>query len=125
MRCAQLLVDSELLFHLDVEDAIRERGDDGLVRDLGDLEAGVVEAPDVLLVGLSWLLLDAAYIVRGRWAVASALEVGDEAVAHLVPGGDRARWQVQEPGAGTILENHRKPVRHDFIIAVGRFDARL
>ena len=50
LRCAQLLVDGELLLHLDVTDAIRERGDDGLVRHLGDLEADVVEALDVLLV---------------------------------------------------------------------------
>ena len=55
----------------------------------------------------------------------SALDVGDEAVAHLVPGGDRAVLQVQEPGAGSILESHGKPVRHDFLIAVGRFDAQL
>ena len=60
LRCAELLVDSELFLHLDVTDAVRECGDDGLVRDLGDLEAGVVEALDVLLEGLSWLLLDAA-----------------------------------------------------------------
>ena len=33
--------------------------------------------------------------------------------------------QVQEPGAGPILESHGKPVRHDFFIAVGRFDAQL
>ena len=60
LRCAKLLVDSQLFLHLDVTDAIREHRDDGLVRDLGDLEAGVVEALDVLLEGLSWLLLDAA-----------------------------------------------------------------
>ena len=53
-------MDSELFLHLDVTDAVRERRDDGLVRDLGDLEAGVVEALDVLLEGLSWLLPDAA-----------------------------------------------------------------
>ena len=57
--CAQHLMDGELLLHLDVTDAIRERGDDGLVRHLGDLEANIVEALDVLLEGLSWLLLDA------------------------------------------------------------------
>ena len=33
--------------------------------------------------------------------------------------------QVQEPGAGSILESHGKPVRHDFLITVGRFDAQL
>ena len=47
--CAQLLVDGELLLHLDVTDAIREHGDDGFVRHLGDLEAGAVEALDVFL----------------------------------------------------------------------------
>ena len=52
LRRAQLLVDSELFLHIDVTDAIGERGDDGLVRDLGDLEASVVEPLDVLLEGL-------------------------------------------------------------------------
>ena len=33
--------------------------------------------------------------------------------------------QVQEPGASSILESHGKPVRHDFLIAVGRFEAQL
>ena len=33
--------------------------------------------------------------------------------------------QVQDPGAGPILESHGKLVRHDFLIAVGRFDAQL
>ena len=75
-------MDSKLFLHLDVTDAVGERGDDGLVRDLGDIEASVVEALDVLLEGLSWLLLDAAQVTRGRRAVASALEVGDETLAH-------------------------------------------
>ena len=52
-------MDVQLLLHLDVTDAVGERRDDG-IRDLGDLEAGVVEALDVLLEGLSWLLLDAS-----------------------------------------------------------------
>ena len=85
----------------------------------------VVEALDVLLEGLSWLLLDAAQVTRSWLAVTSALEVGDEAVAHLVPGGDRAVLQVQEPGAGSILQSHGKPVLHDFLIAVGCFEAQL
>ena len=33
--------------------------------------------------------------------------------------------QVQESGAGTILESHGKPVHHDFLVAVGCFDAQL
>ena len=33
--------------------------------------------------------------------------------------------QVQEPGTRSILESHGKLVRHDFLIAVGRFDAQL
>ena len=94
---AHVLMYGKLLLHLDVADAVGERGDDGLVRDLGDLETSVVEALDVLLEGLSWLLPDAAQVTRGRQAVASALEVGDEAVVHLIPGGDGARMQVQEP----------------------------
>ena len=44
-------MDSQLLLHLDVMDAVGERGDDGLVRHLGDLETNVVEALDVLLQG--------------------------------------------------------------------------
>ena len=71
------------------------------------------------------MLLDAAQVTHGRWAVASALEVGDEAVAHLVRGGNRALRQVQESGVSTILESHRKPVRHDFLVAVGLSDAQL
>ena len=53
-------MDGELFLHLDFADTVRKRGDDGLVCDLGDLEVGAVEALDVLLEGLSWLLLDAA-----------------------------------------------------------------
>ena len=81
----------ELLPHIDIADATRKCRNDGLMRHLGDLETNVVEALDVLLQGLSWLLLDAAQVTRSRRAVASALEVGDEAVAHLILGGDRAR----------------------------------
>ena len=81
-------MDSELFLHLDVTDTVGECEDDGLVRHLGDLEAGVVEALDVLLGGLSWLLLDATQVTRGRRTVSSALEVGNEAVAHFVPGGN-------------------------------------
>ena len=53
-------MDCEFLLHFDITDAVKKCGDDGLVRHLGDLEANVVEALDVLLEGLSWLLLDAA-----------------------------------------------------------------
>ena len=56
-----------------------------------------VEALDVLLQGSSWLLLDAGQVARDLGTVASALEVGDEVVAHLIPGGNRAWGQVQEP----------------------------
>ena len=89
-------MDGELLLHLDVADAIRECRDDGLVRHLGNLEANVVETLYILLQGLSRLLLDAVQVTRGRRAVVSALQVRDEAVAHLVPGGDGAGRQVQE-----------------------------
>ena len=41
-----------------------------------------------------------------RTSTMSALEVGDEAVAQLVLGGDRAVLQVQEPGVSPILESH-------------------
>ena len=71
------------------------------------------------------MLLDVAQVTRGQRAVASALEVGDEAVAHLVPRGDRAWRQVQEPRTSTVLESHGEPVRHDFLITVGRLDAQL
>ena len=64
-------------------------------------------------------------VTRGRWTIASALEVGDEAVTHLVLGGDRAVLQAKEPGASSILESHGKPVRHDHFVVVGRFDAQL
>ena len=57
---AEVLVNGEVLLHLDVADAISERLDDVLVRHLGDLEANIVEALDVLLQGLPWLLLDAS-----------------------------------------------------------------
>ena len=66
-----------------------------------------------------------AGVAHGGWPVASTLEVGDEAGAHLVPGGDRAWSQVQEPGAGPVLERHGKPVRHDLLVSVGSFDAQL
>jgi len=78
----------ELLLYLDIVDTINERRDDGFVRHLGDLEANVVEALDVLLQGLPWLLLDALQVARGRPTVVSALEVGDEALPYLIPGGD-------------------------------------
>ena len=79
-------MDSELFLHLDVADAIREHRDDGLVGHLGDLDPCVVEALNVLLQGLSWLLLDEEQVARDQGVVASALEVGDEAGAHFVPG---------------------------------------
>ena len=80
---------------------------------------------DVLLEGLSRLLLDAAQVTRGWRAVASAQEVGDETAMHLVPRGDRAGRKVHEPGAGTILDRHGKPVHHNLLVAVGRLDAQL
>ena len=46
-------MDSQLFLHLEVVDTVGKHGDDGLVRDLGDLEAGAIEALDVLLEGLS------------------------------------------------------------------------
>ena len=115
----------QLLLHLDVAYAIGEGRDDGFFSHLGDLEASVVEALDVFLQGLPTLLLDVAQVTHGRGAVTSALEVGNEAAAHLVPRGDRAGRQVQEPGAGTILERHGKPVHHDLLVPIGGFDAQL
>ena len=53
-------MDCRLLLHLDVTDAIKEFRDDGLLSHIGNLEASAVEALDVLLQGLSRLLLDAA-----------------------------------------------------------------
>ena len=120
---AEILVDGEILLHLDIADAIDERGNDGFIRHLGNLEVNIVEALDVFLRGLSRLLLDAAQVTRGRRAVTSALEVGDEAATHLVPGGDRSHGQVQEPGACAVLEGHGELVRHDFLIATGHLDA--
>ena len=79
----------QLPLHLDVADTIGERRDDGLVRHLGDLEADVVEALDVLMEGLSWLLLDAAQVTCSRWAVASAQEL-------IEPGG-RFRSEERAP----------------------------
>ena len=70
-------------------------------------------------------MLDAAHVTHGGWPDTSALEVGDEAGAHLVPGGDCAWSQVQEPGPGPVLECHGEPVRHDLLVSVGSFDAQL
>ena len=120
-----MFMDCELLLHLDVTHAIREGQDDGLLGHLGDLKASVVEALDELLQGLSRLLLGAAQVAHGRGPVAGALEVGDESGAHLVPGGDCAWSQIQEPGAGPVLECHGKPVRRDLLVSVGSFDAQL
>ena len=80
---------------------------------------------DVLLQGLSRLLLNAAQVTHDRRTVASALEVGDETGAYLVPRADRVGTQVQELGASTILERHGKPVRHDLFVVVGRLNAQL
>ena len=55
----------------------------------------------------------------------STLEVGDEAGAHLVSRGDHAWGQIQEPGAGSVLERHGKPVRRDLFVSVGSLDAQL
>ena len=96
----------QLLFHLDVAHAVGEGRDDGLLSHLGNLEACIVEALDVLLQGLPGLLLDAAHVAHGGWPVASTLEVGDEAGAHLVPGGDHAwarfRSQVRAPSLSAM-----------------------
>ena len=59
-----------------------------------NLEASAIEALDVLLQGLSRLLLDAVQVTRGEWAITSALEVGDEAAVHLLLGRDRPLGQV-------------------------------
>ena len=85
---AQFHMDGDFLLLLDIVDAIGERRDDGFVRNLRDLEANAVEALDVLLQGLPWLLLDAPQVTRGRRAVVRALEVGDETLVHISPRGD-------------------------------------
>ena len=46
---AYVLMDGELVLHLDVLDAIIERRGDGLVRRLWDLEANIHEATYVLV----------------------------------------------------------------------------
>src|SRR3954467_915327 len=122
---AEVFMHRQLLLHLDVAHAIREGRNDGFFGHPGDLEARAIEALDVLLQGLSRLLLDAAHVAHGGRPVAGTLEVGDEASAHLVPGGDRAWGQVQEPSASTFLQRHGEPVRHDLFVPVGRFDSRL
>src|SRR3954468_7144894 len=115
----------QLLLHLDVAHAIGEGRNDGFFRHPGDLEARTVEALDVLLQGLSRLLLDAAHVAHGWRPIAGTLEVGDEASTHLVPGGDRAWGQVQEPSASTFLQRHGEPVRHDLFVPAGSFDSQL
>ena len=62
-------MDGELLLHLDIMDAIGERKDDGLVRQLGNLEADVVEVRDVFMQGLPRLLLDVEQVAHGRRTV--------------------------------------------------------
>ena len=118
-------MDGELLLHLDIAETIRKRGNDGLICHLGDLDPCTIEVLDVLLQGLSWLLLDAAQVTRRRRVVASALEVGDEALVELVPRGDRPHRKVQGPRACAVLEGHGEPVRCALLVAIGHLDAQL
>src|SRR3954469_20274706 len=122
---AEVFVHRQLLLHLDVAHAIREGRNDGFLGHPGDLEARAVEALDVLLQGLSRFLLDVAHVAHGGRPVAGTLEVGNEAGTHLVPGGDRAWGQVQEPSASTFLQRHGEPVRHDLFVPAGCFDSQL
>src|SRR3954468_731259 len=115
----------QLLLYLDVAHAIGEGRNDGFLGHPGDLEARTVEALDVLLQGLPRLLLDAAHVAHGWRPIAGTLEVGDEASTHLVPGGDRAWGQVQEPSASTFLQRHGEPVCHDLFVPAGSFDSQL
>ena len=89
-------MDGKLFLRLDITDAISERRDNGLVRHLANLAVDVVEALDIFLQGLSKLLLDAAQVARSRRMVVSALEVGDKAAAHLLPGRDQSHGEIQE-----------------------------
>ena len=93
-------MDGELLLHLDVVDTIGERGYDGLVRHLGELEVNTVEALNVFLEGLPRLLLDAAQVTcdRGRsrvpWKLAMKwLRISSQ--EEIEPGG---RFRSQEEG---------------------------
>ena len=94
MWVIKVLVYGELLLHLDVSDALKERRSDGLVRHLWNLEENVGEALYIFVQGFTWLLLGAPQVACCRGAVASALEIGDEALTELVPGGDRPHQKV-------------------------------
>jgi hypothetical protein len=75
---SQLIIHGQLLPHLDVGDARGERGDDLLVRDLGDLVPHLTEALDVLTKRLALILTHRLKIVLNCGALVRGHEVGNE-----------------------------------------------
>jgi hypothetical protein len=75
---SQLIIHGQLLPHLDVGDARRERGDDLVVGDPGDLVPHLTEVLDVLTKRLALVLTHRLKIVLGSGALVRGHEVGNE-----------------------------------------------
>ncbi len=83
-------------------DALGEGGNDDVVSDVRDLVTLLRKTSDVISKGFSGLLDNVVKIKLGTRAFKSALEVGDEVVAKLRPGPDRATGQPVKPGPGRV-----------------------
>jgi hypothetical protein len=82
---SQLMIDGQLLPHLDVGDARGERGDDLLIGDRGNLVPHLAEALVVLTKRLALVLTHRLKIVLGGGALVRGHEVSDELTAQVLP----------------------------------------
>jgi hypothetical protein len=82
---SQLIIHGQLLPHLDVGDARRERGDDLLIGDPGNLVPHLAEALDVLTKRLALVLMHRLKIILGGGALVRGHEVSDELTAQVLP----------------------------------------
>jgi hypothetical protein len=82
---SQVIIQGQLLPHLDVADARGEHGDDLLIGDPGNLVPYLAEALDVLTKRLALVLTHRLKIVLGGGALVRGHEVSDELRAQVLP----------------------------------------
>src|SRR5437868_525497 len=77
---------------------LAERPDDGSIGNMKDRDACLLETVDVLSKSLVLLLHDLLQVPDGPWTFIAALDVGDERVRELLPGLDRATYELVHRG---------------------------
>jgi hypothetical protein len=114
---SQLIIHGQLLLHLDVGDARRERGDNLLIGDPGNLVPHLAEALDVLAKRFTLVLTHRLEIILGGGALIRRHEVGDELTAQILPLSHRFVRKIHEPSLRIILEGHGKPIIHHTLVS--------